>query len=250
VAAAGSVASLSRRSILRATLLSVGAAALGQAVPRTAHAAIGQRDRLRGVAAWYDANDVAERLVPIDRWPDRSGNGAHLIQSAPTARPSVGTPNGVAAVMFDGVGNWMRAELPRVLQPPYLVAAVIGVRGGIDPVRHDSVITFHGSEPWRLRAFGMGDWGAQPDGRRAVAGGTKNAHPTLLLVEITPRETKIRQNGVPVASGPRVGGAVSSFSVGSSAARNEWLRGNIHELVLLEGPADAHRIAEVERALL
>ena len=74
---------------------------------------------MTGLISWLDANDAATLSLggaSVSQWRDKSGNGNHVNQAASGAQPTYTagyTPNGSAAIVFDGVNDVM----PYVLGP-------------------------------------------------------------------------------------------------------------------------------------
>lgn len=72
---------------------------------------------LPNLHAWYNASDIVPEthLVDTDRvatWPDAGPNGYDLTATLTAQRPTYGTQGGggLPTVIFDGVGNYMRAS--------------------------------------------------------------------------------------------------------------------------------------------
>lgn len=83
-----------------------------------AHAAGSSFDptSVTGLVAWHDASNAGSITASggtVSQWDDLSGNGHHLTQATSTYQPTTGssTINGLNALGFDGVDDYLRSSL-------------------------------------------------------------------------------------------------------------------------------------------
>jgi hypothetical protein len=74
-------------------------------------------------ALWLDAADASTVTLvsgAVSQWNDKSGNGRHVAQATPTARPQIQSNelNGGAVIRFDGVNDLMLGDLTTTIAQP------------------------------------------------------------------------------------------------------------------------------------
>lgn len=135
-----------------------------------------------GLAAWYDASQIAGAVdgAAVASWPDMSGNTKHAVQATGTKQPLYRTsvvtlPNGKPVVQFDGVDDFLAtASAARSLAGDYTsflvsyviggAAAVPGFGGHLDEIGSGAAGGFciQKGAPIRVDVPGNGNQNASP----------------------------------------------------------------------------------------
>lgn len=83
--------------------------------------------QLPGLMFWHDASKlVLNNLDPVTTWFDLSGNGRDQAQGTAAAKPTyqVNQINGLPAVVFDGIDDFMKAVAFIWNQPEYIFTVI------------------------------------------------------------------------------------------------------------------------------
>ncbi len=151
---------------------------------------------MSGLISWLDANDAATMSLTgssVTQWRDKSGNGNHVNQAASAAQPTYTagyTPNGSAAIVFDGANDIMPyVQGPTLTQfSLFIVWNQISVPGGYGA--GDRYPLFIGSgdinAPGRYMAIEIGQHaGADPNVLDIIGGYDNDSRATLAGIAAT-----------------------------------------------------------------
>jgi hypothetical protein len=201
---------------------------------------------ISGLAAWYDASDLAtitEASGSVSQWDDKSGNGRDLTQGTGSAQPTTGTrtQNGLNVLDFDG-GDTIGSSSFSESQPYSLFVVFVNDEGA---GASNKYLLHHN---WLMR-FRDGGYECNAGANFAgITGGNTNAH--LWTCVFNGASSLMRLDAANLGTGnPGAGGGSGSFWLGSAGGASNFFNGMIAEVAYYDSTISGADLTNVETYL-
>lgn len=201
---------------------------------------------LSGLAAWYDASQIAgvSDGAALSQWNDLSGNARHLRQTTAANQPlyKSAIQNGKGVVRFDGTNDFMSVAV--AIAKPFTVFVVGRASRGIAANETffggGNSVACKGTTNGRYETFGG------PPTWASAAVGTKVNTFVVMSGVFDDATSLVRVNGVETRDTLATGSAVSAVYAGASNGNADYLNGDIAELIIYNRHLTAAEILQVE----
>ena len=193
-----------------------------------------------------DSVEITDNVVSI--WYDQSGNEFDLTQETANRRPVKidNVLNGLPAIRFDGVNDFMRVEFGETFTQPNTIFCIYNFTGTGVRYQVDGTTEYHALMYWtnsvRMRSAAA-NWGYN-----------KSAPFDYILVsgEYNTNQSKIYENGVFKNTGNMGTASLSGLTLGSSynTAANTFHNGDILEIIIYDALLSDEERISVEQYLM
>lgn len=200
---------------------------------------------LTALRGWYESDSGTTVVVGVSQWNDKSGLGNHLLQATGGAQPLLvpAQINGLPAIVFDGVDDFMRAVIVGLVQPS-TVFAVFSQATWVSP---NTIVD--GNVSTMMRVF---QTGSSP--RIGISAGTTLAGavgPTLGTFGLATAifngaSSSIQINSIAATSGPAGAGNAGGVVVGARGDGTINASCSVAMLIVTAASATAGEIANVK----
>lgn len=206
-------------------------------------------------ALWLDASDtstITSSSGAVSQWNDKSTNGRNLTQATAISQPTTGssTLNGLNVIVFDGTADFMDSGTVTLTGRQFHLIVIKTNSNAKAPAISNTGTTTEATVFQSGSSSPLNRWGAYRAGTGTVviqSTTTSSAANTayVLTCDFNASSSKLRINGVEVASGTVGTNNTNNFRLGRNPA-TAYSGGAIAEVVIVSGSLSATDVSNWE----